>query len=452
MAAPIALGGLGTGMDTSSIVTQLVNASSGNLQNMQARATELRSAVSTLSDIGRALSSLHTATAALASLQAAGCYSATSSDSAVVAKTTGDAQPGSYQVTVGHLATEQRTYSAAFSSSTGALNQTGTLTLSVGGKSADVSVLASDSLQGVADKINVQLKNAGARASAGLFFDGGQYRLQIRGLDTGKANAITFVENGTSFDLNGTGALPTSGRTVQAADDAALTVDGLAVTSATNQVAGAIPGITLTLAQPTSSPLTVNVGSDSKALSDKISAVVSAYNSVVQASHTATGYGTQQASNPMLAGDSALRMVTHKLSATVLNTYGSGQYSTMGMVGISISRDGTLSLDQTKLANALATDPGAVQSVLGRATGATNGGAMATLEDLTDSLTASTTGTLAVRQASLTSEASRLDDSATAEQTRLDAYRDSLQKQFSAMETSYAASQQLMAQLTKQFG
>src|SRR5882757_3420794 len=200
MAGTIQLGGLATGIDTASLVSQLVNAASGNLQQMQTQASQLRSGATTLSNIGKVLSTLKTAASALATSQNVSSFKATSSDAAIDVSANGDTQPGAYKIEVTSLAAEQRTYSATFGAD--ALNQTGTFNITVGGTTKTITVVATDKLSDIATKVNA----AGLRVSASVFNDGTKNRLQIRGLDSGLANAVTFTEgHGTSLDLNGTG-------------------------------------------------------------------------------------------------------------------------------------------------------------------------------------------------------------------------------------------------------
>src|SRR5690349_6065453 len=131
MAGTIQLGGLASGIDTQALVKQLVSASSGNLQQMQTQAAQLRAGATTLSSIGKSLAALKTAASALATTQAAASFSATSTSSAVDVTADGTALPGGYSVEVTSLAAEQRTYSATFGS--GALGQAGSFDISVGG-------------------------------------------------------------------------------------------------------------------------------------------------------------------------------------------------------------------------------------------------------------------------------------------------------------------------------
>jgi flagellar hook-associated protein 2 len=446
MAGTIQLGGLASGIDTQSIVAKLVDAASGRLQQMRTQASQLRAGATTLSNLGKSLATLNTAATALATTQSAASFKATSSNAAVDISADGTALPGAYKIEVGALATEQRTYSATFGS--GALGQAGSFNITVGGTTKTIAVVATDKLSDIASKVNA----AGLRVTASVFNDGTNNRLQIRGLDTGAANAITFVENGTSLDLNGTGATDSSGKTVQDAHDASVKIDGFTVTRGTNQITGALQGVTLNLKDLTSSPATVTVASDSSAIVDKINAVVTAYNAVVNAAHAASGFGTQKATNPILSGDSAIRIMTDKLSSTVVQSYASGNYSTLGTIGVTLNRDGTMTFDSSKLTKALQIDPASVQAILARPSGASTGGAMATLSEVVGKITTTTSGTIPLRQTSLTDQATRLDDRAADEQTRLDRYADTLRKQFTAMEVNYSASQTLIAQLQRQFG
>src|SRR5215471_10203987 len=98
MAGPIQLGGLASGIDTQSLVNQLVSVASGNLQNMQTKAAQLRAGATTLSSIGKSLAALKTAASALATTQSAASFKATSSSSAVDISADGTALPGAYKV------------------------------------------------------------------------------------------------------------------------------------------------------------------------------------------------------------------------------------------------------------------------------------------------------------------------------------------------------------------
>jgi len=437
--APISLSGLASGLDTASIISGLVAAESAPLTAMQTQQTTLNSAVSELSTLGTQLASLSTAASALSSLTTVGSFTASSSSSAIVAQTSGATQ-------VGSLASSQRTYSASFSSESDALNMNGSFTIQVGsGAATTINVGTGDSLDSIAAKINASTPGV----NASIFYDGSNYRILINGLNTGASNAITFTESGTSLDLNGTGATASSGNTVQQATDASVTIDGFTATRPTNQITGVIPGVTLALTQPTSSPVTIQVASDPGTLNTNVQAVVSAYNQVISTIHADAGYGTTAANNQNLAGDATLRSITQQLASTVAGVFGSGSTQTLADVGITLQSDGTLAVDTTKLDAAFTNNPTAVESLFARSPLSSTGGAMATLSSLANSFAAPTTGLLAVESQGFTEQATQLNQSITNEQAHITQYQANLQAEFNAMETSYSANQTILSELNQ---
>ncbi len=442
---PIQLGGLASGLDTGALIEQLVAASGEGLNGIEKRIKQVTTAQTTLSSLGTALATLKTASDALSDQTTNGAFAARASSEDVKVSALPTAQAGAYSVEVQAIAQAQRTYSASFASKDAALGQTGSLTIAVGGGAAkSVSVTATDTLDSIAGKINA----LDLRAAASVFHDGSTYRLQIRGLDTGAANALVFTETGTALDLNGAGATATAGKTVQAARNAAATVDGFAVTSASNAIAGAIPGVTITVSKVTTAPVSVTIDSDPDKLAGKVKEVVDAFNSVVKAVHSAAGFGAMKAQNPVLAGDSSLRTIASRLSSLVSSTFTGSTVTRLGDVGVTLAKDGTLSVDESKLKTAAAKDMLSVEKLFGRAKGATTGGAMAGLRDLVKEMT-DTGGTFLVRSESLGKEQKRLEDRATAERTRLDRYAQALRKQFTAMEAAYSQNQSLLAQMQR---
>jgi len=166
MSATVSFGGIGSGIDTDSIVSGLIAAGKEPITNLQSRATQIRSAVTTLSSIGSSLSTLQTNLSALDTLQEVNSYTATSSNSAVAVSASGSASPGAYSIDVLDLAQEQRTYSKTFDSSTTALGWADSFSIQVGsGTAKNIDVVATDTLESVAAKVNA----SGLRVSASVF-------------------------------------------------------------------------------------------------------------------------------------------------------------------------------------------------------------------------------------------------------------------------------------------
>jgi len=424
---PINFSGLASGLDTSAIVTGLVNIEKIPLTQIQNQEQDVSAASQTITGLASSLASLKAAATALSTPAQFTSFKVSSSDTAVVASVSGAAQTGAVDVSVSSLAHEQRTYSDVQSSSSAALGMAGQLSIQIGsGAATNLSIASTDTLTDVAAKIS----SSGARVSAAVIFDGTNYLLQVRGLDTGAANAITFGESGFSLGLS------KPANTVQAASDAHLTVDGLPITRSTNQVVGVIPGVTLALTKVTSSPVTVQVDPDESALATKISSLVAAYNSAVSLSHSATGYGQSQASTNELAGDSSITLAMNRVAGSLAGNIAgtSGKYTTLSSIGVTSNNDGTLTLDESALTQALAADPNAVSKLFVNDPATGSVGAMTNLMSTVDAVATNANSVLTTRLNSLTSMTKNLQSDADEQQRHLDQYQAMLQKQFSDME------------------
>jgi len=238
--------------------------------------------------------------------------------------------------------------------------------------------------------------------------------------------------------------------TRQAASDAQVEIDGFKINRPTNQIQGAIPGVTLNLTQKTTSPTTVQVATDANGLQNKLQSIVTAYNAVIDAVHSAAGFGTQAASVTGLKGDSMLRSLTDRMSNAIGTVVGNGQYQTLGSIGLSLDATGHMQLDSSKLSTALQTDPNAVAKVIA---GPNDGdGAVDVLRDVVKSFDQSGTGLFATRQTSITSQVTDLGDRINTEQARLDDYAAQLRAQFTALDTTMSGNNQNMSYLSSFFG
>lgn len=420
----ITLGGLASGIDTQSLIDGLVAAAKQPITQLATRKSQIDAASTTVSQISSKLSALKTAALALTTTTGFASYAATSTDNSVVGSATGAAQVGSYDVTVSQLASTQKTRAtASFASSTTALGLTGSFAIQVGtGAAVNVTIAAGDSLGDIASKISA----SGTRVAASLMNDGSGYRLALQGLDTGASNAFTITETGTSFGFTN----------YRPAQDAVFEVDDIPMTRASNQVTGAIGGVTLALTKVTTTPATITISSDTGSLKQKINALVSAYNDVVNAGHAAAGFGSATASNPVLQADGAIRTSLHRINDVVTGAVpgATGVYRTLYAIGMSLNNDGTLTFDGAKLDAAMAADPTGVRRlfVTDVSIGAT--GVMKTLTDAVDKLTTGQGAPIKARLDSLSAQSKRLADSQTEIQTRVDSYQTQLQKQFSAMD------------------
>jgi flagellar hook-associated protein 2 len=430
--AAVSFGGVGSGIDVNSIIDGLVAASQGPANRVKQQQSENQAAISSMSDIGSLLSKLKTAASGLDQLREVGSFKVTSSGDAVAATASGGANAGSFKIEVGKLATAYKSYSNGLgASSSTALGQSGTLSLSAGGKSANITIAAGDTLDAVAQKINA----AGLRVSASTLFDGTSYRLQLRGLDTGNANDVTVNETGTSLGF--------VGNEQSRGEDAEFKVDNFAMTSASNQVTGVIGGVTLALSKTTATgeSVTLDIKSDSTAFADKLKTFVDAYNGVVNKVHTVSGFGTIKASVSSLAGDSALRTITNQLSRSLTQPVGDGRFQTLRSMGLELNNDGTLAIDQVQLDKALSEDPSAVAKILA-GDDSSQKGIMDSLTTLTTDMVSSK-GTIQARKDGLDARNKLLTDQLEKENSRLSRMEEMLRKQFNEMDQLVSKQQAL---------
>ena len=436
----IQLTGLAGGFDSSGIVTQLVAIAQAPVDALDTKKASVDSASSTMSTFSSRLATLKANATSLADAPGYASYTAASTDTSVVTTASGGAQAGSYDVQITQLASIEKMRGTTQSSSTTALGMSGTMSITVGGNAAvQVTVAATDTLGDIATK----LATSGARLSASVLYDGSSYRLSVQGLDTGAANSIAISQTG--FDLG----LSDPANVYQPAADAKLTVDGLSITRPTNQITGVIPGVTMALTK-TGVSTTVRVASDTTALKSRISAFVSAYNDIVNAAHSASGYLGAPASNPVLRGDPAIRRsldtISRLMGSAVPGT--SGAYQTMGSIGMNLQQNGTIVFDSSKFDTATTADPDGVRKLFVTDTTLGATGMMKTLSTTIDSLITGTGSPIKNRIDALAAKSKELTDTKTEKQKYVDQYQAQLKKQYSTLDLAMSKYNAMSAAIT----
>jgi flagellar hook-associated protein 2 len=232
---------------------------------------------------------------------------------------------------------------------------------------------------------------------------------------------------------------------VEAAADAKLTIDGLAVTRPTNQVADAVPGVTLALTKTTTAPSTVRVASDSSALKTKIGALVSAYNDVVNHGHSVAGYGTTKAQNAVLSADTGVRRSLDRIASLATGKVAgtSDAYGSLSTVGLTLSRDGLMSFDGAKLDAALEKDAAAVRRLFVNDTASGATGLMKTLSDAVNALITGDGAPVKSRIESFAAQSKRLTESRVRKEAHVAAYEQQLRRQFTSLDQAMSRYQSM---------
>jgi flagellar hook-associated protein 2 len=430
--------GVGSGLDLETLVANLLRAERQPREAQITRSRRLaQTRLSAFGTLKSAVSGLSTAVNALKDFRLG--LTAASSDPSRVGVRAGDgASAGQFVVGVSRLATAQSLASATFADPDATLGS-GQLTLSVGGESVVLGLDGTNSsLRGVRDAI----EQAGLGVQAVVVKDGEQYRLLLTSGSTGLDGAMTLTA-GAGLDTRlGSGAMT---ETV-AAQDAAFSVNGLSLTSSSNTVDDVVPGVTLTLAGVTeeASPVAVTVSTDRQDLRTRLESLVRAYNTLVDAMAAAGRADPEGVNSGPLVGDATLRAIQSRVggvfSARQLNVPGGGPSSLLEL-GLSSDVSGRASLDASRLADQLESDPAAVEQLVSAFA--------AKFSAALDGFGAAG-GILDARRDNLSAELRRLDAQTEALDQRMEQVERRLRAQFSALDTLLAQFQNTSSYLTQQ--
>ncbi len=431
LASPITFGGLASGLDTKSIIAALVSVEGQKVTLLQNQQSDFKDKVTAYDALLGKLGSLQTALGKISDPDQFLAFAAnvsTGGDAYVQATPQGTARAGTYQIGVSAIAQSTFLRSGGVADANASQGLSGNLVLHVGTTDTTIAVDGTnDSLFGVRDAIN----KSGAAVDATVVFDGSQYHLELRGRDTGTANAVTVTSEPTAAP-GGTALGLTQ---LRAASDAAFTVDGQPYTSASNTVTGAIEGVSLQLveAQSTgSAPIQLSLNENVGQIQQQITDFVTAYNAVVSYMNDQSAPRTAS-TDPIkpLSGESTLTSLRLSFGTVMASATGStSRYTTFSSIGVTTQNDGTLAFDTAKFQKAIGADVDGVRTLL---TDATQGLGKKLL-DVVNTRTDPTTGSFHSREDALNEQISGLDKRIQDQQDELSRYEDSLVAKFAAYE------------------
>jgi len=426
----LTLSGLASGLDTESIVTQLMSVESAPRTRLVQQDTKAAARQAQLKDVQAKLTALRDAATALSSVTTWNSPQAlASSDTARIGvRALGSTAPGARLIEVSRLAASAQhayDYTASPSAST----------IDIGAFS--LAVDADSTVETVASAINARNDSP------------------VSALVAGGKLVLTSKTSGAAGDVTLTSPLAAENLTyARAGADAQYTLDGVAKTSTSNVITDAVLGAELTLKSTTTAPVGVTVGDpgiDPAAVRTKVQAFVTAYNSAVDlmrakvAEKTVKGATTQSDQlKGLFNGDSLFSGMLTSMRSQVRGLQDAGISTGGAAGGTSFSADGVaghLVIDDTKLTAALAADPAALRTRLGDLT-----------TRMTDVIGTSSGSPIANRLTSEDSVRKRLADSMARIDVRLADKEKHLRAQFTAMESSLASAQAAQARLSAQLG
>jgi flagellar hook-associated protein 2 len=464
--------GIGSGLDIAGIINKLMQVEQQPLIALSQKEASYQAKISAFGSLQSALSSLQSAASGMipsATQTAAEKYmsfSASVADSTIAsASASTGAVAGSYSLEVISLAkAHQMDSGTTYDSSTDAVGIVGdTITLELGSvaggfgsggafsRKSGTTALTIDitaennTLAGIRDAINSADAGISATIVTGAVgADPTVAQLVLTSKSTGTADAIRISGSVAAWNYEPSTNTGTSITTKQAPTDATAKINDVLVTSTTNTITNAATGVNLTVTKETTTPTTLTVSKNTTAtLTASFTALVKAYNDLIKTSKPLGSYDAETKKGGALLGNATLRAVESKIRKALgdVPSGATGTYQRLAQVGVTLQRDGTMSVDATKLQAAISADYNSVAALAGALGSA--------LKTTTDSLLG-TGGTLPSATAGLQASIKAIDarrESMTARLVQIEArYR----KQFTALDTALAGMNSTSAYLTQQ--
>lgn len=435
--------GLVSGLDTTSIITQLMQAEAIPQNLLKTKLTTTQTAATAYRTVNSSVDALRTAAEALTKPGAWAAAKVTSSAASVTATV----DPSATAATLGFDVVATAAAHTVVSASTwGATSDAFGGTVPVTVYNADGTVRGQVTPGGngtLADVVNALNKSDLGVSAAAVQTAPGQYRLQVTATDSGAAQQFSLGQAG-EFAV------------VTAGADAHLRVGtgpgAYDVYSTTNTFDALLPGVSFTVTKPETG-VSLQVSGDPSGLADKVQSLVDAVNTALTTIKKYGAASSTPGASGVLAGDYALSQLTSDLTQAVTSAVGA--LGSAATAGLQVDRDGAITFDKTTFLAAYAKDPAKISAlVVGRAADSGVDGVTGTADDV-----AAVTG-VAGRLASVAARASDKTSGtltllaqgrdATADDLqkriedwdlRLAMRKETLQRQFTALETALSTNQ-----------
>lgn len=295
-----------------------------------------------------------------------------------------------------------------------------TLTIQVGNLSEKtINIAANTTLEELADLINQEMEGTSLKAYLRRD-EAGNYFVDLR-----SPEPITVSDDPSGLFPN---QVETNGESL----NAFLTVDGINYQRDTNEINDIIPGVTLKLKEAGTS--TVYVSSDYDQIKEKFKSFVEKVNQLIQDLRQKMSVDPETGEEGPLyrseVAESLIRDLQEGLLGTISNP---GGPQSLFDLGLNFNRDGTITLDEDKLVQAIDQDPEGVKKLL---VGDEEAGITGLAEKINDTLQRyiGSNGLIAIEQKGVEGRIDRLDKDIDREKDRVDAYISTLQKQFMALD------------------
>lgn len=359
---------------TSDTIDQLLQSDEFRKTVIQNKIDKINTKSQAWTDISTRLSNL---TSKLDVLQDEATYQTkkvTSSDDTIATVSgTSDSLEGSYDLVVKQLATASKITGGVVSKADGttkisikdALGYSGKLTITNGATdgsdkalTVEIDIKATDSLKDIANAINNAKDPSDSTGTKGAGLKATIVNNQLVVSSEEMGDRTLTIGGDLKDSLGFANSQTTRGQSSK------FTLDGIEMERNTNTPTDVVDGVTFTLkkADPTKT-ITLGLTNDTDKELSAVKDFVSQYNSVMSFLSEKMDVGDPSKSDNKtgaLAGDSTLISLQSKLQSTVLSGKSVNGVSA-STLGLSVDRNGTLSLDETKFKAQLAKNPNAVK-------------------------------------------------------------------------------------------
>ncbi|MCS5596898.1 MAG: flagellar filament capping protein FliD [Alphaproteobacteria bacterium] len=273
-----------------------------------------------------------------------------------------DAPEGSYDLVIEQKAEAFSTGSTNVVDKDADLNEVGSFTIGIDGYAAQqIDVVATDSLQDIADKINLTTADSGVSASI-VKVSETEYQLILEGTDTNAAMTVSTLSGSVMQNLGIVDVADTfeAGQIIQNEQGSRVIYNGATITRDDNAYDDLIDGLSFDIVQADAgSTLTLDVSFDSSSAKDAILDFVDSYNAfrefaILNQQVNADGSIPEEA---ILFSDTLLDSFNYQISTLLAGASGDGLANSLRGLGIEFDGDNRLVVkDGTKLDDALLSD------------------------------------------------------------------------------------------------
>jgi len=439
MAGTLSIDGLISGLKTSEIIEKLAEAERAPIARLEEKKQTYATRLSLWQTASTRLLALQNSTLSLSLASTFLAKKATTTGDALSVALRSGAQEGTYVLTVEQVATaHQIVTSLAYADTDTTRFGEGTITITVGGKTTEITIDASNNtLSGIRDAIN-QAKS-GVQAAIVKTQEG--FRLFLTSEKTGLENAITV-----SVALSGGEAEIPGWTEVQAAQNARVLLGGtnpVVYEGPSNIITDFIPGITLTIQK--AGNVTVTVSRDLEAVKKAILDFTGALKDFLQFVKDNTSYDSETKTAGALLGETTLTRVAAELVRRLTGRVTSERYQSVMELGITLDRYGNLLVDEGKLVQALESNLEAVRELF-----AGEGGVAASLKEYLSFVTDPYGGIMRSTEKLYERVIKDLDERIALMEERLEAQKERWLRQFATLESFLGTMQTQSNWLTQQ--